>query len=65
MECPPHLWKFTGKRDPYYVFAESKGRKATPILWVKCENCGQKGFRKEGSAVVYTCDVWEPKAKKS
>jgi hypothetical protein len=47
--CSKHQWKETGKSGPFAGDTE--------MTYVKCETCGQPGFRMPNSPVVYT---WLP-----
>lgn len=50
-----HSWKPTGKEGIHTSFpTKTNGVYHLPAIYVRCENCGQMGFRKPGSLVVYT-----------
>jgi hypothetical protein len=48
-----HLWKETGKIKVHVYY---KGDEK-PVVYVRCESCGQTGFIKPPSKVIYT---WQP-----
>jgi hypothetical protein len=53
--CSPHPWKETGRCE--LVTPTCKGKPASyQVLytWLQCPSCGQNGFRRDNSPVVYT-----------
>jgi hypothetical protein len=54
-----HDWVKTGKQGVHIDFpSATQGRHELHCYYLKCATCGQIGFRRYHSAVVYT---WTPK----
>lgn len=50
-----HDWKETGERGVHCEFpTKTKGVRKLFAIYLKCARCGQDGFRKPGSKVIYT-----------
>lgn len=46
MKCE-HRWTKTGKVE-HHAYSRQ------PVIYVKCDHCGQVGFRNPGKNVIYT-----------
>jgi hypothetical protein len=59
IEWPQHDWQETGVHRPHIEGAMF--RYGTPVVdYVKCTRCGKIGYRRPGSAVVFTWDYGGP-----
>lgn len=59
----PHIWKETGRADWTVPIRNGKPVERRVLwTWLKCPLCGQNGFRRDASPVVYT---WRPEHMES